>query len=49
MAQVLARSIVGVVLLALGAAGGAALAARPDPRRRRRWCRPRRRPSRSGR
>ena len=30
MVRVLARSIVGVALLALGAAGGAAFAARPD-------------------
>jgi hypothetical protein len=31
MVRVLARSLVGVALLGLGAAGGAALAARPDP------------------
>ena len=31
MVRVLARLLVGVVLLGLGAAGGAALAARPDP------------------
>ena len=31
MVRVLARSLVGIVLLGLGAAGGAALAARPEP------------------
>ena len=31
MVRVLARSLVGIVLLGLGAAGGAALTARPEP------------------